>query len=190
MEKKRTISLWASIYLLVILAVILFFNVYVIVTHALPIFVIGACEGVLGCLAALFYALKGYSKNAAKYYKLYMVFVFLNYQMAVSSSGIRVTGLGGGLLGAACCLLAAFALTLALSHDLGKTTSMILCWGMVAVSFGIIVVMFLEHPGVFRGGNITSTAAIIRACSNCFLAHIALVMTYAKYKDKEVRGTK
>ena len=190
MVKNQAVSKSLSVFLLASVVLTALVNIHVVYKNLLPVTVIGACIALLACAIAVFYAVKGYRKDAAKYYKLYMITVFLDYQLAACTAGIRLTALHAGILVAVHCLIAAFALTLTLSNDLGKKVSMTLCWSMLGIAAAITIAALIGYPGIARGGDVGGTIAAFRTGSNCFLAEVALLMTKAKYQDKAARNTK
>lgn len=165
-------------------------NVAVIVLNQVLSSVLGAVLGLFGCFAAMYYAWRGCSKNAAICYKIYMLIAVVSYQLASSALGIHLNGVAAGVSVGLYTLGAGCALALALGTDLGKKTSMILCWIIIAVTAALMCTAAIVLPGAVRGGSVMGTIALSRAGSNFFLAVVAMAMTAAKYQDKAARGTK
>ena len=190
MSKNVGISKGVKIYFTggVIAAII--FNLYAIFKSPILAARIGGCYGIISSALAIIYGIKGFGKDAAKYYKLFAASAFLTFQLSASTAGIRTDGVFAGVMVAGYCLMAAFTMALILSRDMGKKYSLALCWSMVGVTLAIAVAMMCIYPGVVIGGTEIGSVATYRAFSNSFLAQVLLVMTMAKYQDKAARGTK
>lgn len=152
---------------------------------------LGAVIGLLGCACALYYMFKGYSKNAALAYKAFMVVVFVTFQFMTITINMK-NDLIASVVSLAACLKAAFALSLALSSDMGEKLGkgMALTIAVVATVELVAAILFIPVSDVARGGTITIVAAALRSASNLFVAWMGYAMTLAKYKDKVERGTK
>lgn len=191
MTTKTNVSKFVSIYLLICTVLVIGLNLYELFSAHVPITMMSACMAILCCAAAAIYALKGYRKDSAKYYKLFMILLFVFFQLKNCEVGIigENPAETGSMIGWVS-LCAALALVLALSSDLGKKKSMMLCWIMLTVTVAMLVMGMILRPGVVLGGSFMGTAIAIHTASTCFLAQAALVMTVAKYQDKTARGTK
>lgn len=187
MKTKTPISKGLSIYLLILVIHLFAFNTMAMYLNYSTGTVIGATLGMLSFAAAAYYEIDGYSKNAALSYKMYMITVFLSMQMLAVNAGIQYDGMISGVTVFAGCLAASCALALAISHDLGKRTSMILCGLILVLTLVLAVLIIVNCPGRFRGGDVFYTVATIRLLSNCLAAQIAVIMTMAKYGEKAIR---
>ena len=125
----------------------------------------------IACLVfAAFYILNGYTKDAAKYYKMYGTFLALKC-LADTLSVITNNGMPFGTVIRTLCLV--IILVLLLSENLGKTKSLILCGLFVALRVTLLIysITIGINPKIFIIGNIV----------NIDLACLFGIMTYAKY---------
>ena len=134
----------------------------------------------IACLVfAGFYILGGYTKNAAKYYKVYGVLLAIKYFAGILSGSTKSrTPFGTAVI----TLSLVIVLVLLLSENLGKTKSLVLC-GLLVILRAVILL-----PPIIKG--IISINFIITNLVNIDLACLYGIMTYAKYLDKAERGTK
>ncbi len=190
MKNSKGVSKGVKIYFAISVVIVTLLNLHAIIKSPLLIPKIAGCCGIVSCALAVIYGLKGFGKDAAKFYKLFMVFAFLTYQLAVCAVGINLNGVFAGVLVGFNCLTASIVLALMLSRDLGKKLSMAFCWIICAITFAEAIAMFIVYPGVLHGGTLEGTIAFFRSCSNFFIAEMIFSMTMAKYQDKTARGTK
>lgn len=150
---------------------------------------IKACFFLLACAAALYYMLKGYSKNAAAAFKAFMAILFITFQILAVNAGMPNV-VRAAALSFVACLIAGLYLVLAAVENLGEKLSK----GMAITAASINAAQFISNllifPGVFSGGEIAYTAAILNSSAATTLSLIAVAMVFAKYKDKTERGTK
>ena len=133
----------------------------------------------IACLVfAGFYIINGYTKDAAKYYKVYGALYAVKHLMGILSGSAK-SGTTFGIMVLALSLV--ITLVLLLSENLGKTKSFVLCGLLV-----ILGVVLLVHS--LSQGNIP-TILIMSNIVNVDLAYLYGIMTYAKYLDKAERGT-
>lgn len=149
---------------------------------------IGAVEGLVGCVCALYYMFSGYKKNVAVAYKVFMVIAFLNFQLMTVTSNMKMPVIAA-IVSLTACLKASFALTLAVSRDMGKKLSlgMALTIAINAVVDILAAVAFIYYPDAINGGITTVVTATLHLGSNLFIAWMGFAMTCAKFRDKTDR---
>ncbi len=141
-------------------------------------FTLDAVFIILAMLAAAYYMLGGYSKNAAKYYKVFAAFAALSGLVTLISS--CVSGIGA-LFVIIDAIVFAIILYMTFSLNQGKKRSYVFCG--IAVALRVIgLVAFLIV------GNATGVV-VTRYVSYIILACLLGIMTFAKYVDKDARGT-
>lgn len=191
MTTKTNVSKFVSIYLLMCTVWAIGTNLHMLLTVHVPISVMTSCISILCCVMATQYALKGYRKDAARYYKFFMIILFVFFQFRNCEITLRGQNpIDSGVSVGWVSLCAALALVLGLASDLGKKKSLTLAWIMVAVTIMVLFIEVPRNPGVIRGGDYIGTVITFRASSDCFLSQAALAMTVAKYQNKTARGTK
>lgn len=142
----------------------------------------------------VFYALKGYKKNAAKNYKGFMLLYFVNGLLSIvaplsiemSTNSFRLVSgvtLAGNIVIVIC------ACILALGKDLGKNKSLTLSYAILGCNLIKLVAIILDLE---KNPNIVDTKtlayAIVAYVSNLLLAAILVIFVDGKYMDKEARG--
>ena len=133
----------------------------------------------IACLVfAGFYILNGYTKDAAKYYKVFGALLAVKYLTGIlSGTTNRSTPFGIMVIS----LSLVIVLVLLLSENLGKTKSLVLC-GLLVIIGVVDIVVHIKMD--------MSTYALIAKLVKIDLACLYGIMTYAKYLDKTERGTK
>jgi len=178
MEKKKVVPVWVSVVLLVLLVFGIVVNFITMAdSWNIPLRIIDT----IACILALFYCMKGYSKNAAVYFNAFciaycislMIPIFLVAGMYEAGSFIPTVALALRLVTFAC------AGIFVVASDLGKKKSYILAGIMLACS--LILIVFAKGMG---------TNVYLGMIGKNALAIVFSIMVYAKYKDKEARGTK
>ena len=177
MSKNEGVSKGVRIYFTFGIIAVFFLNFHVIVRSSILAPRIGGFYGLVSCALAIIYGWKGFSKDAAKYYKLFMVSAFLSYQLAACTAGIQMHGAFVGVIIGFNCLTASFTLALMLSRDLGKKYSMAFSWGMFAITFAVANSVMIFYPGTLLGGSSEGSIAFFRSSSNFFVSQIVLTMT-------------
>ena len=169
--------------------VILVFNLLLIVA-AVVLTIIGICgEGgtpriisAIFRLAALlfagFYILFGYSKDAAKYYKIFGIMYMLVIVLGMISGIFDTTSVPIIICDV---LIVIGILALTFAKDLGKKISFIICAVLVLLQIALTVLIYFEGD---------PTIVKINMFIGIDLACLYGIMTYAKYLDKAERGTK
>lgn len=190
MKNSKGVSKGVKIYFAISVVIVTLLNLHSVVESPILVPKIAGCCGIVSCVLAVIYGLKGFSKDAAKFYKLFMIFAFLTYQLAVCTVGINLNGAFAGVLVGFNCLTASLVLALMLSRDLEKKLSMTFCWIICAITLAEAIAMFIVYPGSLHGGTPEGSIAFFRSCSNFFVAEVIFSMTMAKYQDKTARSTK
>lgn len=146
----------------------------------------------LAILCAFYYGLKGYNKSAAPVYKVYLILLALVIFLGSINAGtVLFSGDRKSKAGIIISMIAfACYFCLIVAENLGKRKSMTLAWTVFVLYAVSIVLSLTRLPGILRGGTITGNIVLFRAGTNFALSLVALVMTKAKYMDKELRGTK
>jgi len=183
MEKKKVVPTWVSVVLLVICAAVLVFNIIDIANNQLGIgYTICLLAETISIILAVFYCLSGYKKSSAVLFKSVVftrwiasaVALYLQYQSAETSAFTNTSYLLA-LVFFAC--LSVFAI----AKDIGKPRS---------ITMAIIMICVPVIETIYLIALVGFNPAIFRFLSYILLSIIFLLMVYAKYKDKEARGTK
>lgn len=126
----------------------------------------------------LFYAFNGYKKNAAKYYKTYMIC----YAVSVLAAVVNSVSKGSGHMIEICISLFTLcaALMLAFAKDLGRDRSKFAGYFILVLSIVNIIIVAIDIGGL---------PAIIGAIEEAALAALTCIFVAAKYADKNKRGT-
>ncbi len=135
-------------------------------------------------LTGVIYLLHGYKKNAAVYYKTFILLLVLVNLMVIIMDVIYATMTGIIIIK---CLLYAIKiillLLLAFKKDLGPKNTWIIFYIVVAVDIAAFVVMLIiMAAGSFDNGNIIGVIAALIADVTLGLA------IHGKYADKKSRG--
>ena len=166
-------------------------NSYVLLSAEASVFTkIGAAVVILALCASLLYLFKGYQKNAAKYFKLYMC-LFAMAQLVSTFATVYSAPNGQSLISVAFpALTYGPILVLALVENLGKKRSYLVCGFVVAAYLIASVLVLVMVPGLLAGGTEAGTLYLIRSGTTLLLAIIMSMLIVAKYRDKEERGTR
>ena len=143
----------------------------------------------LALISAMIYAIRGFGKNSAGFYSLYMLLyafselatlVMLIMEMADTVSGSPVM-----MLFTSASVIALFML--AYMKDLGKKVS----FGIVVVImvFNIISAIITIWSTASAGAIVGMPVAVIRSGQRILLAAVAYLLVSSKYADKEARGS-
>ena len=160
--------------------------VFCLVAAALSMFVENAGKAftldavfiILAMMAAAYYMLGGYSKNAAKYYKVFAAFAALSGLVTLITTCLN----GNGALFVICdAIVFAIILYMTFSLNQGKKRSLSFC--------GIAVVLRVVGLIAFLVVGNASGVVVMRYVSYIILACLLGIMTFAKYVDKDARGT-
>lgn len=139
---------------------------------------------IVTCVAGLIYALYGYKKNAAMYYKTFMFFFSITNIMQAVTDIIKTKDMSfesniSGVLRIVICII---ALILTFAKNLGKSSSMTLAYVMLITgSVNIIRLFVLYHSDLpLFISNIRDLSMIV----------IGFLFVIEKYIDKESRGAR
>lgn len=129
--------------------------------------------GFVATMFALFYVSMGYKKNAALAYKLFLwVFaVALLARIACTSSRVVATLAAVGLV---------FIVVLATYQNLGNAKSTWIGLGLMATQLACLIINIVLKVGPL---------SIVVAVDFLILSVVTWVLIFAKYADKEARGT-
>lgn len=178
-------------FILVLLIPAAIADVQVIIgAQSTVLMIIEAVVMIVSLISAFVYILKGYSKNMAKVYKVFMYsFLLAEVLGLIASLTIDIaTGALPIILGAI--IIIAIAL-LAFIKDFGKTNSFITAAVLLAASFVSYFTGAGAHPGVVRGGeDIINTSIGLLQSTTVLLSFVVGFLVITKYVDKTARGTK
>ncbi len=127
---------------------------------------------------AAFYIFKGYTKNAAKYFKIFgLLYIYVHLLAIISgtTNGIHADTT------VICAVALAVIIFLALSENLGKQKSLICCGLLFAIKIFAVVYTFVMDSAPI--------ASLLTRFVDLDLAGLYGILTYAKYLDKTERGT-
>lgn len=144
---------------------------------------------VIALIFGIFYAFNGYKKDAAKYYKAFMILVFVSaLNSIITPLSFIITSQSAdavsGIILTICHLPIAVCIGfLSFGKDLGKDKSIKLAIAVLVLN--AIKLLYI----VITGGTLGITT--LSACiANAILAIIIVVFVSAKYADKASRGAK
>lgn len=147
---------------------------------------IEALVEVAALVLSIVYFVKGYKKDAAKYYKSFMLLQASTFVIEYAFSTFIPSVDTSGIYEAFSLILYGNTLLLAVAKDLGKKVTISLAsFNLVVYTFTFIGSFFEAYPT-----PIAKTDSILMTTTWFSLAGITLLMTIAKYIDKEKRNTK
>ena len=170
-------------------------NIYVIINkHQKAYTLITALIAFLAILAALYYAFRGYAKNAAPAYKTYMILCALHFQSLAADlgdNGILTYSMQKAEVAPMIlisCLLFGLMLLLSVAKDLGKgmTRTISIISLVAAVAFLVVTLFGMGH----YADDSAAFVLVQGAVTGVLLVFVAGFMAELKYIDKEERGTK
>lgn len=167
--------------------------VYVCTSGSGTYFIVSAVVEFLALVFSVLYYVFGFRKDAAKFYKLFMLFYASTYLVELLAAIIGKSELSV-LTDASTTIIFSMilygnTLLLAVSKDLGKKASLglciagVVCYALPLAGCAVPGFMPFDTPVLWL-------SCLILFASHFVLALNALIMTLAKYKDKEMRGTK
>lgn len=188
---KKPLFYFLSAVNLLLIVLCLAGCVYIISAGCGVYFTIAAASEFFALVFSVLYYYRGYRKDAAKYYRLFMLFYAFTYLAEIAASVISYETIGVSSPVSTTIVFSMIlygnTLILAVGKDLGKTASYCLCG--VNVFFYLLPVIGCLLPGVITfADNTLKASSIILYCTWLVLALNALIMTVAKYKDKASRG--
>ena len=143
---------------------------------------------IIALISGIVYLAHGYKKNAAAYYKAFMIILVVSQALFIYRQLIGIApqdALTSNLVAIFNIIPLIMLTILATGKDLGKTKSYIVVAIIFACRLGIVILDFAVK-GVF---NTPSTIFSFRV-SDILLAATAFFMVTGKYIDKAERGTK
>ncbi len=169
-------------------------SMYVIFMESAPMFQrIYSAIDLLILGFGFFYFINGYKKDAASFYKYYTIlFAFRIFLSIISVDALfDVNGIGRFPLKILMALLPYTpVLILALVKDLGKKKSLALSGSVFAWYFLCLVATIIGSASArFDVLAMLNTMNLIKSATLVVFSALLLVMTIAKYQDKDARGT-
>ena len=169
-------------------------SMYVIFMESAPMFQrIYSAIDLLILGFGFFYFINGYKKDAASFYKYYtLLFAFRIFLSIISVDALfDVNGIGGFPLKILMALLPYTpVLILALVKDLGKKKSFTLSGIVFAWYFlCLVATIVISASGSLNVLAMLNTMNIIKSATMVVFSALLVVMTIAKYQDKDARGT-
>ena len=145
---------------------------------------------ILAIIFGLYYFFKGYKKNTAIYYKLFMTFFLIEFAITVLCGMVTIKY---DYIPAVIELITLVCISL-LSYgiDLGKTKSSVLVITIIVCRVIMLISVFTTSAEMLSNlfANAGLFMCVISLLSDVLLAGSAGLMVYGKYIDKESRGTK
>ena len=169
-------------------------SMYVIFMESAPMFQrIYSAIDLLILGFGFFYFINGYKKDAASFYKYYtLLFAFRIFLSIISVDALfDVNGIGGFPLKILMALLPYTpVLILALVKDLGKKKSFTLSGIVFAWYFlCLVATIVISASGSLNVLAMLNTMNLIKSATMVVFSALLVVMTIAKYQDKDARGT-
>ncbi len=139
-------------------------------------------------LNAFVYLIDGCKKDAARFFRDYVISLTVAelYSMVLMAKGnvvnvaeILPAMVSFGLL----CILS-------VAENFGRRNTNILAGIILVCKIISAISVFLQNPGLRRGGTELGTVCLIRSLTSVALVLIMCFMIYAKYEDKASRGSK
>ena len=143
--------------------------------------VVEIVSDIVASAVAFFYICRGYTKEYAEEYKTCMLIAAIN---ALAVAVIATTEKTSIISLVMCIIAFGDIVILAFGKDLGKKKSTICCIVLVLIRLAGFIASFIPSDG----------GAILNPARTLIIAQIALailisLVTYAKYLDKDARGT-
>ena len=188
LKKQSPVYRVVAIFFLICLVCGIIFSVQTAVSPSSNIYMqISSLCALPAMLFSAYYMLVGYSKNAAGYFKAFLV-LYAIYLLAVLVATVgSYSGLVALLLTAA---VLALVMLLLLGKNLGKTVSLVLCVVALILCIGMMVITISQHPAPFSGSDPAGKLLLNWSFTETLLACLMGVITFAKYVDKAARGAK
>ncbi len=190
---KKTAKIFYAI-LIVLLIASAICNVVVIVGNQTYSVVLRCLSGValIATASALYYLLRGFSKNSAPAYKAFMIICAVYFQAICCANAVTsdqyANKLSSGLFALSNSLLFGLFLLLGVAKDMGKKqTFAIGVISIVLTLLALVECIFWDKSGLAPGLGLM---LLTRVVTRFILAAVACFMAYFKYLDKEARGTK
>lgn len=140
--------------------------------------IVAAIFKMIALIDAIVYIFMGYGKKVAKFYFSFGLLFAIAQIFSLASLSVNS---GDFVLTVLSALTLVFILVLIFSENFGKKNSLLTCLGIIILSIASLLYNIILGSGVlFYGADVVK---IILSC-------VYTTMTYAKYIDKERRGTK
>ena len=145
----------------------------------------GGILTIIAFLVAAIYVFKGYTKTAAICFKLFTAaFAFSLILSIIGAAQISIIpAIFEGLS-------LVLVVVIALKKDFGKSNSFSVCGIIAILAIANIIEVIKLNPGVKLSGNNYESLVLGRSIAQFLLSYLFGIITYAKYLDKESRGTK
>ena len=189
MDKKKPVFFWVTLAVSIVVGLIsLVANYYSLFAEGISVISRFAnCFTVVSVLCGLMYFVYGAAKNAAAYFKVFMVsfaavVLFSIASLAYDNASNGTPGKAAVLTlvyGCILCLL----MVLFVGKDLGKGRSLCLSSTTFVAFVGLCIYSLIENKGL-------AAMEAGRVFGHIDLALMLVFMVYAKYADKTARGTK
>ncbi len=192
MEKKRIVL---GVVMVVLCLGCIIGNINVLIqSYEFDMPKILAAVAILACVSAAYYALRGFKKYTAPAYTVFMFICSVFNMLCIIGTAIRIGGTEHEIITAFIVvmntvLFSCFQL-LAIPKDFGKARS----FGAAYVILGIVAAQLIwAIIGAVSGsgfGFANNLAIFVRMGTKIVMVVVTLIMVYAKYSDKEERGSK
>ena len=137
-------------------------------------------------LCALYYVALGCKKDDSIFFKTYMVMFAICLFVTVISCAVNKASMLTIPLNIVALVVACI---FCFGKNLGKKTSYGIAAVLAVVTAITAIYTGVTQPGIIGDGTLANTVTILRTCSNTILGIITIIMVYAKYVDKDSRGT-
>ncbi len=146
---------------------------------------IGGILTIIAFLVAAVYVFKGYTKTAAFCFKLFTAVFALSLVLSIIGAA-KIN-----FVPALCeCAALVLVLVITVKKDFGKSNSFSVCGVIAILAIANIIEVIKLNPGVKLSGNNYESLILGRSIAQFLLSYLFGIITYAKYLDKESRGTK
>ena len=153
----------------------------------ISIFAIFNLVNALAFICGIIYAWKGYTKQAAGYYK---AFILLTMLAAVVLAVLNYMNQGFGTGTVLMIIRIIILAVLAFGKDLGKKRTWMLFWVLVAVDFLYSIISYM-FPGALDVTDNVMTVFRMESLFSRLIMDVTIALAIrGKYVDKEARGTK
>jgi len=181
MKNKRVVPAWITFVLIILLSFCIVYHGYMLFTT--PLNFLKTTMYILGLIvdfSALIYCITQYKKSSAVYFRifvicLYLIIAFYTYARArIMTTTGSVAGFVVTLINFAMLSVFVFA------KDIGKERSLIYASIAMIAEIADTCLTFVQN----------GTKLGLSGLAGCVLYIVFVLVVYAKYKDKDARGTK
>lgn len=147
---------------------------------------------ILGVLFAIFYILYGHSKNAAVYFKIFLLLLTI-------AELTRIVAVGGLVFDSVtdeclsifiCCVTFACYIILTCVKDLGKVKSLCICGLVLVIKLFFLISLIVREKNFIGTSANNSLEVLLIPSVQCLVTILLSLLMIEKYIDKEARGTK